>query len=621
MAAAASFQVNLLSRPQTSELNTLADPRAPSPAPKFKGSPADSVNHPDLSNEVAALSTKLINAINHQTALDDALQGTRHELEAARQRIAQVESEVVDEQRKRNVAERDKRGMEQELENLTSTLFEEANGMVSSARREHDASEKRADQLKARLQDTETLLASHQEQLRELKTVLEHMQTERDQTDGAQATAPSTPMIASYENVNHQQLDLHGQPIANGTFNPEHPLHYSYLVQPVMRTDLSAYEDFISLLKTSRTSSSHSRGPSGNFSGLNVKGLGALNYSNSSLFGTSSAPAADPGQPLSTPTSNPTSFNSSAAPSTPFAPGVFAPSSPQNDTSSPLKDSRFYKRVLTEDIEPTLRLDVAPSLSFLSRRTVLSTMASGTLIVEPLPPVPNARPGTTAAAYAAHIACSLCGELRRGKRYLRKHRFRTSEADDAQKYPLCDHCVVRLRAVCDFVGFLRAIRAGFWRGDGSGSGSGAGVGDDESSGAWEECVRLRERMFWARLGGGVVPAGANASNGTHASVAPTGSGDTATPTAAGTPRESLEGWESGGGREKSGQKPVRVVATDTAHEDRDALPTPPPPPPAKDESPRTPADRVFMSFEPVPVVSSPNAESQRSGVSMPGSFD
>lgn len=24
--------------------------------------------------------------------------------------------------------------------------------------------------------------------------------------------------------------------------------------------------------------------------------------------------------------------------------------------------------------------------------------------------------------------------------------------------------------------------------------------------AWEECVRLREKMFWARLGGGVVPA-------------------------------------------------------------------------------------------------------------------
>lgn len=37
---------------------------------------------------------------------------------------------------------------------------------------------------------------------------------------------------------------------------------------------------------------------------------------------------------------------------------------------------------------------------------------------------------------------------------------------------------------------------------------------DEVRGAWEECTRLRERMFWARIGGGVVPAGASMSGGT-----------------------------------------------------------------------------------------------------------
>jgi len=511
-----------------------------------------------------------------------------------------LKMELAEERRKRSIAERDKRGMEQELENLTSTLFEEANTMVSSARREHDASEKRADQLKARLQDTETLLASHQEQLRELKSVLEQMQTEKDQIDGTQPTAPSTPMTASYENATHPQLDLHGHPIASGTFNPEHPLHYSYLIQPVMRTDLSAYEDFISLLKTSRSTVSHSRGPSGNFSGLNVKGLGALNYSNSSIFGTSSsnntsAPTVDP--PLTTPTS----FNSSAAPSTPNPPGSYTPASPQNDTSSPLKDSRFYKRALTEDIEPTLRLDVAPGLSFLSRRTVLSAMASGTLIVEPLP-VLNARAVT--AAYASHIACALCGELRRGPRFLRKHRFRTSEADDAQKYPLCDHCVVRLRAVCDFAGFLRAIRAGFWRADAA-----AGA-EDESNGAWEECVRLRERMFWARLGGGVVPAGV-------ATVAAAAGGVTATTTAAGTPRQSMDG---AGIREKSGSDGSAGAMRSSSEQD-----APPAPPllPAKDEPPRTPerglADEqaVVMSFEALSVAPSPAGEDAK----MPGSFE
>jgi len=41
---------------------------------------------------------------------------------------------------------------------------------------------------------------------------------------------------------------------------------------------------------------------------------------------------------------------------------------------------------------------------------------------------------------------------------------------------------------------------------------------DEVRGAWEECTRLRERMFWARVGGGVVPAGANLGGGGGAGI-------------------------------------------------------------------------------------------------------
>jgi len=40
------------------------------------------------------------------------------------------------------------------------------------------------------------------------------------------------------------------------------------------------------------------------------------------------------------------------------------------------------------------------------------------------------------------------------------------------------------------------IKDGHWRTD----------GEEGEKVAWEESVRLRERMFWARIGGGVVPA-------------------------------------------------------------------------------------------------------------------
>lgn len=130
-------------------------------SPANDNSPTTPTHHPDLSNEVATLSTKLINAINHQTNLDDTLAATRHELEAARERVRQLEQEsqehadliargllmkkaiveseksklilsLADERRQRLDAEKEKKNIEQELENLTTALFEEANKVMRS---------------------------------------------------------------------------------------------------------------------------------------------------------------------------------------------------------------------------------------------------------------------------------------------------------------------------------------------------------------------------------------------------------------------------------------------------------------------------------------------------------
>ncbi|KAL7266437.1 rab guanine nucleotide exchange factor S2 [Rhizina undulata] len=110
----------------------------------------------DLNREVAALSNKLINAINHQTQLDDSLASTKHELEMSKARVQQLEAlarqhadmmakgllvekktldsetqkltnKLKEESRQRGKAEKDKKTIEQELENLTTALFDEAN--------------------------------------------------------------------------------------------------------------------------------------------------------------------------------------------------------------------------------------------------------------------------------------------------------------------------------------------------------------------------------------------------------------------------------------------------------------------------------------------------------------
>lgn len=479
-------------RSDSDVMNTIPDPRAPTPQPPMsRNDSLDSSMHPDMSQEVATLSTKLINAINHQTALDDTLQQTRHELDLARQELAHLEyrvkeheqlvasgllvdsavyskmeqqlmSDLQEEKKKRVEAEKARRKVDGEVEALTAALFEEANVMVAAARRETEASEKRNEQLKQQLGDTEVLQLSLQEQLQDLKVVMERMSSDREESESSNTlgttTAPSTPGIVPSDKMS-KLLDAANMTPNTPSYDditPEHPLHFSHLVHPVLRSDLLSFKEFQEMLKVSRASAPPSRVSSGNYGSLNVLGLGSLTNNS-----TSSLPSAGNNSPRDS------------------LSGLGLPN---------LKDEKFFKRTLVEDIEPTLRLDIAPGLSWMARRTVINSITAGSLVVEPHPPVPKFR--------GPVFPCSLCGENRIGDLYIRKFRFKTSESEDSQKYPLCDWCLGRIRASCDFIGFLRMIAAGHWRAE----------TEEEKKTAWEESVRLRERMFWTRLGGGVVPA-------------------------------------------------------------------------------------------------------------------
>ena len=296
-------------------------------------------------------------------------------------------------------------------------------------------------------------------------------------TDTNASTAPSTPAMDNQDHMNRLFDALNLSPTTPGSEEvpPAPPTSFTHLLHPVLRTDLAAFDDFHALLEMSRKSQPSSRVTSGTFHGL---GLGNV---------TSHHPDRIPstGSTSSLSTSN---VNQSA-PNTPNLPSSTNSSFSSRDPpmiGTPLKETSFYKRVLTEDIEPTLRLDTAPGLSWLARRTVINSMCEGKLIVEPTP--------STARLY--HPPCTLCGQQGRGDKYTRTHRFRTSDNETAQQYPLCRYCLDRVRASCDFLGFLRMVKDGHWRTEGV---QGEAV-------AWEESVRLRERMFWSRIGGGVVPA-------------------------------------------------------------------------------------------------------------------
>lgn len=503
------------------DLSTIPDPRSKSVTPATIDGSASPRQHPDHDDEVAALSSKLIHAINHQTTLDDSLSQTRLELERAREQIQSMEAQlakqremlvgdiwirrkaveaektnllhrIAEEKRLRVEAEQEKKRIEQELENLTAELFEEANKMVISAkedsRRDQEVLHRKNDALKAQLADTEGLLKSQQEQLTELKHVMEDMQMSLDHDNDTVTTTPSSPGCSRFDSREDDTptSDIGSQSGLSDLITPSYPTSFTHLLQPVLRSDINAYEDFVNLCKASRRPATASRPPSGSQGGLGLGLMGPV------------ASVTSIGIPLSHSTVSLSSVGSQA-PSSTFS--LQAPTTPNSSFSgsanSPmlaipaLKETKFYKRVLTEDVEPTLRLDIAPGLSWLARRSVVSAMSEGSLVVEPVPTT-----GTYARLSQPQLyPCSLCGENRKDDHYLRMYRFRTSESSSAQRYPLCRYCLNRVRSTCDFLGFLRIIKDGHWRTD-----------DEEAEkAAWEESVRLRENMFWSRIGGGVRP--------------------------------------------------------------------------------------------------------------------
>ena len=324
--------------------------------------------------------------------------------------------------------------------------------MVASAKKERDAAEKKNDQLRAQIRDTELLLVSHQEQLAELKKVMQEMGPSNKESDARLVLSPSptTPTSPEGMSTSDNATPAEDMNLDNPEgFVPGPSTSFTQFIRTVCRTDLPAYNDFHDLFVQSKGASKPS-GRSPSTAGLNVI---------SSLTSGSSP--------------SPTGNNGSAPP------------------TIPLKDTRFYKRTLTEDIEPTLRLDTSPSISWLARRNIMGSVCDGSLVVEPMPSdVKN-----------GGAACSLCGEHRDGKENERTHRFRTSENESAQRYPLCVLCVEKVRSCCEFTGFLRLILEGHIHCEDA----------QEEKEVWEESIRLRERMFWSRMGAGVVPVVSSSS--------------------------------------------------------------------------------------------------------------
>lgn len=587
----------------------------------------------DITSEVTALSTKLIQAIDRQADLEDQVQVLRKELDASRRDKMELEDQISNGEyvekavadralNDKDVAERESARLQGEIEELTGSLFDEANKMVAEANRETAEWARRNTQLQLQIKEKDSLLENLQQQLKGLKSVLQDLtdQQQEEQKEeeynkrmstglflntnmgGGTPTSSLQPSpfakddtdqasASSVPSNTDQQPPPTTEESTNSYFNQEATatimpppstdvsnFSLSSVVRPIVRRDLQAFKDFRSLtVHINYVNSIRSRSPSI----AATSAAAASENSDNSSNPQSSTPPPPPGS-SSSPTASPSTntnrysfhFQTASIMGTPHSVAAATAAgtatggnvAPTPYVAPSLKEFRFFKRALAEDIEPTLRLDLSPGLSWLGRRQVMSSILDGTAVVEPISGVNEAykflgselldqhhrtnNSNSHLYAYpasgppvATRVACKLCGEARTNSLlYARMHNLKTGNSNHQQSdsgsgfaaafginkdkdkdkdassessdvvssgHPLCYYCVNRVRSVCDFVMFLRSIRDGVWK------------ADDESSlaRAWEECIRLRERMFWARVGGS-FPWGAGPIPGTPSSTTP-----------------------------------------------------------------------------------------------------
>ncbi|CUS24326.1 LAQU0S15e01992g1_1 [Lachancea quebecensis] len=221
-----------------------------------------------VSVQVSSLSTQLIESIDKQSHLEEQLLQARkviasqqesiQKYENLRQQLEQAESSLKSErtenakiQEQLQTARSDKLAAEgevdrlnKEVEDLTASLFDEANNMVADARRETYSFQVRNSKLVEQLQEKETLLETLEIQLKNLKKVLYNLEEEtNDRLKSNQASVAAEDSIASSsESALEKTMNA-----LNGTGSSPNPALFSPLLKS-LRYDLVLYSEFLKFI-------------------------------------------------------------------------------------------------------------------------------------------------------------------------------------------------------------------------------------------------------------------------------------------------------------------------------------------------------------------------------------
>ncbi|GAA5863266.1 hypothetical protein JCM3774_000835 [Rhodotorula dairenensis] len=363
----------------------------------------------DLAGQVSSLNSKLVKSYTQRGEIEDDLHDTKEQEALLKMRVAELERDqarwtkeieaggwveknhvqgemqrlmatVMEETKSRETAVQAHTALETEIENLTSNLFTEANKMVAFERLARARAEEKTrtveeagismqallEEVQVGLKDTVLKLEEREAQVADLKRRLaahgEHVEEDEDVTGtGASERDLGGIVFSDGEHLtplNTRNLSAGGPNGGSGAVSP------SPMSAPRLLTSVLPYQEFLAF----------------------------INY----LRQTRVAALSRPPEHSAYPALTGRSFASDPVPVAQLTPDQLL--APHLLLSTHLSQA-FLKRCVEEDSDPALRLDLAPGLGFLSRRSVATAIVDGSLVIEPL----------HAAGELPSDKCSLCG--------------------------------------------------------------------------------------------------------------------------------------------------------------------------------------------------------------------
>ncbi|KAI5950789.1 SEC2 [Candida jiufengensis] len=399
-----------------------------------------------LAEELANLSTRLMTEVNKQVEQEETILNLRKTINSLKEankvlissdenyklilpKYLKLQDEFKQTNIKKEVAESENKKLSAEVEDLTASLFDEANTMVSNASRETHNFKVKNKKLYEEIDEKNIIISNLQDQLQDLKQMFIKIEDqERLKLYTSNLNTPVLEQENQFEQINLEEdettKDQKNETIANNEPPSTTTSNSNNIV--------ADYEDLQIKELTNNLITSH-------ISSIRFD----LNNYNKDFKG--------------------------------FVYTLIKPDFILDQTH--LKTLNFYKQIWTNEIENLIEfIPNLPQTSILNRwqktKVFWTSLIDGRVSIEPIKGFhDNFKNSTTTInpeliKIAIKEPCGFCGEIRSNNfEHCRLYNYKIYEIDDSliASFPLCNYCLTKLRNLCDLYAKIRILKSNIYK--------------------------------------------------------------------------------------------------------------------------------------------------------------